>query len=486
MLKPLLRLLGIALAVLVAVLLYNTFRTKAWPVQPSDNNPLPLPDSALLHLSRAVQLPTVSFGESLSIDTTAFDNFDRFIGQAYPLVHQHLSKTAINRYNYVFEWRGQNAALPPIILMGHYDVVPVEGASLKEWTVPPFSGLITDSCVWGRGAVDDKCGVIAILEATEDLLRKGFRPQRSIYICLGHDEEILGHSAEMTVQYLAQQGVHAEMVLDEGGEITEEKFKEFNRPLAVIGVAEKGYASFELTVQKAGGHSMMPEKETAIDILTAALQRLRSQSPPAQLTPPVKEFLHRISASSDNFLHRMAGSNTWLLDGAIKGIISAKPEGAAMIHTTIVPTILEAGVKDNIIPAIAKAVVNTRILPGETAASVEAYIRTTIHDDRVQIKKISRYGSDPSPATDINSSAFKRVERAIYKTIPRVLPAPYLMIGGTDSRYFRRISDGVVNFLPMTDSRGYHGINERLPVRDLQRSINFIRTVIEDSTREFR
>ncbi len=430
--------------------------------------------------------PTVSFGESLSIDTAAFDAFGAFIGQAYPLVSRQLSKTAINKYNYVFEWKGQNLALPPIILMGHYDVVPVETASLNEWTAPPFSGLVTDSCIWGRGTVDDKCGVISTLEATEDLLRKGFTPQRTIYICLGHDEEILGHSAEMTAQWLKQKGVHAEMVLDEGGEVSETKFKEFKRPIAVIGVAEKGYATFELTVQKRGGHSMMPEKETAIDILTTALHTLRTQSTPARLTPPVQELLHRISSSSDNFFHRMAGSNDWLLERPIESIISSSPEGYAMIHTTIVPTILEAGMKDNIIPDIAKAVVNTRILPGETAQTVEDYIRRTLHDDRIQIKKVSRYGSDPSPTTDFNSPAFKRVESAVYKTVPGVLPTPFLGTGGTDSRFFRRVSNGVVNFLPMTDSKGFHSINERLPLRDFQRSINFIRTIIEESNREFR
>jgi carboxypeptidase PM20D1 len=176
----------------------------------------------------------------------------------------------------------------------------------------------------------------------------------------------------------------------------------------------------------------------------------------------------------------------WLFEGTVKGILSAQPEGSAIIHTTIVPTILESGVKDNVIPSMARAIVNCRILPGESSATVEAYIRAAITDDRVKIRQAGRFGSEASSVTSTESPAFKRVESAVYRTVPAVIPAPYLMIGGTDSRYYRRISDGVVNFLPRTDSKGFHGVNERLPLRDLQRGIQFMMTIIEESNKEFK
>jgi carboxypeptidase PM20D1 len=485
MIRRILSVLGIALLLLVAVVLFNTFRAKPWPVTATSVTSIPLPDSAIQHMSRAIQIPTISIAEKAPIDTVAFNAFGSFLEQAYPLIHQHLSKTMINQFSFVFEWKGQNAALPPFVLMGHYDVVPVEANVINQWKVAPFSGALMDSCIWGRGATDDKLGVISILEATEAMLRRNFTPQRTIYLCFGHDEELRGRSAAAVVDYLAQKQVRPEMVLDEGGEITEAEIKEIDRPVAIIGVAEKGYASFELSVQKEGGHSSIPARETAIDILTAALYKLRNTNPPARLTPPVTAFLHRISSSSDNFLHRMAGANMWLFEGLTKRIMSARPEGYAMIHTTIVPVIIESGVKENIIPATAKATVNTRILPGETAQTVEDYIRNTIDDKRVVIKKNSKSNSEPSSVTSISSPAFKRVESAINKIIPRVITTPYLSVGGTDSRHYRRLSDGVVNFFPMTDSKGFHGINERLPLRDLQRSIQFIMTIIEDSNRSF-
>ena len=486
MIKKIAGLLGIALLLLLIVLLFNTFRAKSWPDSHAFGREYPVSDSAVRHLSEAVQIATVSYSDTAAIDTAAFNAFDTFLHRAYPLVQRYLERTRIHQFNYIYEWKGKNASLAPMVLMGHYDVVPVETAVMDKWTVPPFSGKITDSCVWGRGSVDDKNGVISVLEAAEALLRKGFVPERTIYLCFGHDEEVSGQSAAAEVQWFADHHIKPDMVLDEGGEITATKIPEIKRPVAVIAVAEKGYASYELSVQKEGGHSSMPAKETAIDILAAALYRLREKTPPARVTEPVKEFLRRVSANSDNFVHRMAGSNAWLFGGLSERIISAKPEGAAMIHTTIVPTILQSGVKDNVIPSQATAIVNSRILPGETAVTVEKYIRDVIGDDRVQVKQVGRFGSDPSPSTSISSPAFKRVETAVEENIPHVIPTPYLNIGATDSRYFRRISDGVVNFLPTTDSKGYHGINERLPITDFQRSIRFMTTIIEESGKEVK
>ncbi|MFL5773594.1 MAG: M20/M25/M40 family metallo-hydrolase [Flavisolibacter sp.] len=485
MVRKILFTIAILVLALLAVLLFNTFRNKPWPDQQPDPVLYSLPDSALKHLSEAVQIQTVSFSDSSSIDTASFNAFGKFISRAYPHIEQKLERTTLRTFSYVFEWKGTDTTKPPVILMGHYDVVPVEQNALSLWKVLPFSGKITDSCVWGRGSVDDKSGVISILEAVESMLAEGFVPERSIFLCFGHDEEISGRGAASIADYLEKRNVRPEMVLDEGGEVTEEKIKDVPRPIAAIGVSEKGYASFELRVQKEGGHSSKPERETSIDILAAALYRLRSESLPARITPPVKEFLKRIGSSSHNFPNRLASANMWLFEGKVKKLLSAAPEGNAMIHTTFVPTILSSGTKDNLIPSIATAIINCRILPGENAATVENDIRNMIDDKRVSIRKVGQFNSDPSPATEVTSPAFKRIESAVYKTIPHVIPAPYLMIGATDSRHYRRISNGVVNFLPMTDSKGYHGINERLPVKSFQRSIHFMRTIIRESSQDF-
>lgn len=486
MVKKAFRWLTLVVALLIVLLLVNAYRVKPWPSVTAPITLAPLPDSAIRHMSEAIQIPTVTISDSSALDTMAFTRFGHFLQQAYPLVHQQLSRTVVRQFSYIYEWKGQRAELAPIVLMAHYDVVPVEATGVSQWKMPPFSGAITDSCIWGRGAIDDKNGMVAILEAAETLLREGYKPRRTIYLCFGHDEEVRGPSAVAVVDYLQQERhIRPEMVLDEGGAISEKKTKELGRPLAVIGVAEKGHVSFELTIEKEGGHSSMPAKESAIDILNTALYRLKNDPPPARLTLPVQEFLGRIAGSSDNIGHRLAAGNLWLFGGAVTSILSDQPEGYAMTHTTIVPTVLDAGVKDNIIPSTARAILNCRILPGETIKSTEDLIRSTIQDDRVQIRAVSRFSSEPSSITSTGSPAFQRLVSAVSQTVTGVLPAPYLDIGGTDSRWYRRISDGVVNFFPITDAKGAHGIDERLPIVDLQRGIHMMRILITESGREF-
>jgi len=402
-----------------------------------------------------------------------------------PAAFRTFSRTIIKNYSYVFEWKGTDTSLQPIILMGHYDVVPVEPSAVKLWTVAPFGGEVKDSIIWGRGAVDDKAAVISILESTEQLLKKGFKPIRTILLCFGHNEESTGTGAIAIVDYLQQRHIRADMVIDEGGEITTGKMKDVQRPIAMIGVGEKGYVTFELAVQKPGGHSSKPDKETAIDILTKALYKLRLVQTPVKLTEPLKEYFLRVSGSSGNFLNKMALSNLWLFKSSVQHTLSRSPEGDAMQRTTIVPTILESGIRENVIPTNATAIVNCRIVTGETTSETKVFIKNAIDDDRVTITIKGDFNTEPSPLTDVQSPAFKRMEQAVYQTVDNAIPVPYVMLGASDSRNYRVISNGVINFTPLMNSKGFHGIDERLPIKDFQRSINFFTSIIKESSLPF-
>lgn len=436
-------------------------------------------------MRNAIRIATVSPEDTTRIDSVHFNQFRVFLEQSYPLIHQQLNRTIIKDYSYVYEWKGTDTSLLPIILMGHYDVVPVEPSAVKLWTVKPFGGELKDSVIWGRGAVDDKAAVISILEATENLLKKEFKPVRTFLLCFGHNEESTGTGAIAIVDYLQKRHIRADMVIDEGGEINTGKIKDVQRPIAMIGVAEKGYVTFELAVQKPGGHSSKPDKETAIDILVKALYKLRTVQMPVTLTEPLKEYFHRISGSSDNFFNKMALNNLWLFKSTVQNTLGGSPEGDAMQRTTIVPTILESGIRENVIPTNAKAIVNSRILTGETTREVKEFIKNTIDDNRVTITIKGDFNTEPSPLTDLNSPAFKRMEEAVYQTLDDVIPVPYVMLGASDSRNYRAISNGVINFTPLINSKGFHGIDERLPVKDFQRSINFFASIIKESGKPF-
>ncbi|HWK06493.1 MAG TPA: M20/M25/M40 family metallo-hydrolase [Puia sp.] len=469
----------VLLLLLAGIVLFNAFGVKPWPSTKAA--PLaPLPDSALSHMSEAIRIPTVS-PEGNQIDSAPFLAYRSFMQRSYPLLHQHLVRTSHENYSYAYTWKGTDSSLSPIILVAHYDVVPVEASAVRLWTAQPFGGEIKDSAIWGRGAIDDKASMISILEAAESLLQQGFTPRRTILLCFGHNEESSGSGAKAIVAWLQQQRLRAELVIDEGGEITTNRFKDVKRPIAMIGVGEKGYVTFDLTVEKPGGHSSKPDAETSIDILAKALVKLRSVPTPRHITPPIKELLLRISGSSDNTVNKIMLNNLWLFEGRVKSQLAAEPDSRAMISTTIVPTIIESGVRENVVPSNAKAIVNSRILPGETYQEVEAFVRHAIGDDRVKIRIAGDFANDPSATTDAGGIAFKKVEQAASAVMDDIIPAPFIMLGATDSRAYRAISDGVINFCPLTDSKGFHGIDERLPIKDFQRAISFYKILIKDS-----
>ncbi|MEI6152431.1 MAG: M20/M25/M40 family metallo-hydrolase, partial [Chitinophagia bacterium] len=248
-----------------------------------------------------------------------------------------------------------------------------------------------------------------------------------------------------------------------------------------IGVGEKGYVTLILTAQKAGGHSSIPGQTTVIDILSKGLYKLRENQMPAKIIPPIKAYLERVSGYTDNFWKKMMLSNMWLFEKQVINNLSEAPSTNALVRTTIVPTIVNSGVRDNVIPTFATAYVNSRILPGETQKDVYNYVEKAINDTNIKITYYHNYSTLPSPTTDINSKSFKRVEQVINAIVDDVIVAPMLMVGATDSRNYREISDGVINFTPITNARGYHGIDERLLVTDFQKCINFYTLLIQGS-----
>jgi carboxypeptidase PM20D1 len=470
-----------AVLLLTSVVLFNTFRFSAGDQDAAAVQAVEIGkyDTAAIHLSQALQIKTVSFGDTLPIDTAEFLKFRAFMETTYPLMHAHLEKQSFNLFSYVFKWKGKDTVAKPYVLMAHTDVVPVEAVAESKWTYPSFSGKIEKDTIWGRGAVDDKSSAIAIMEAVEALLRDGFVPERTVYLAFGHDEEISGkRGANVFSKWFKEQKISPALVVDEGGMIDTQRFKDLGKPVAVIGTGEKGYTNIDLTVEIPGGHSSQPLPETAIDILNKAIANVRKEQMPAMITPPVQELLSRTSIGS--FTTRMAMANLWLFKGAVVGKMEENKQTNAMVHTTLVPTIVKAGIKDNVIPTIAKATFNSRILPGQTSDDVLNFVKQAVNDERVQVTKQTISLIEPSPITPTEHPAFKQLSAIVQKTAPNALISPYLLIGASDSRYFRGFSDAVLNFTPMQDAKGFHGIDERIGISDLNRMISFYKLLLQE------
>jgi carboxypeptidase PM20D1 len=471
--KKILLLIVVILLLLVGLIAFKTITAPNLQSK-IKSNPVPALDSnALLHFQQAISYQTISFGDAKEWDSVPFINFRSFLETTYTLVHQKLEREIVNKYSYVYKWKGKNTALNPFILMAHQDVVPIEESTIKQWTCQPFEGIIKDGFIWGRGTTDDKINLISILESTEKLLKENYQPERTVYFVFGHDEEIGGKNGAVKIAELfKQRNIKADMIIDEGGILTKEKVPGLSKPVALIGTSEKGYMSLELSVNKKGGHSSQPENETAIDILLKAIVRLRVNPFEARFVESTQDLMKYLGPEM-KFPNNMAFANPWLFKPLIIKNYSESGTGNAMIRTTAVPTIIHTGIKDNVVPTLATAIVNFRLLPGDSSTFIENKVRELINDKRVIIKHYDENISEASPTTPVSSIAFKRVDSIIKKSYADILSSPFLLIGATDSRHFSKVSENIIKFSPMMDPIGFHGIDERVSLESYQHSLWF-------------
>lgn len=440
-------------------------------------------------LGLAVQYKTVSYNDPEKFDGNAFTGLHRLFQTLYPQVHNQLEREIINDYSLLYTWEGQNPDLKPIMLISHLDVVPADTGGDSGWTYPPFSGEVAEGYVWGRGTLDIKNGVVGILEAVEYLLKQGFQPERTVYLGFGHDEEVGGaHGAVAIAERLESRGVEIGSLLDEGGNVMLGFLPGVEQPVGVVGISEKGYLSLRLTVEVQGGHSSMPEQETAIGILSRAIALLEADKIPSHLE--VVEFLMGYLGSALPFYQRMLFANTWLFGGILKTQLEKSNVMNASIRTTTAPTIFNAGVKDNVLPSKAEAVVNFRILPGDDLRSVYEMVLERIGDERVKVKPFEGEtleggsGWDPSPVADTESAYFLRTSHLIRAVFQGSLAAPYLVLGGTDARHYAPVTDNAFRFTPVeidkAELKGVHGVNERLSIENCEKMVGFYIAYIQE------
>jgi carboxypeptidase PM20D1 len=461
-------LLSAALVVLGAVVLLRAWR--AGRPLPSRNAGLVEPvdgDAAARHLAEAIRFATISHEDPSQDDAAVRAQLAAWLQASYPRVHATLAREAIGG-GLLYSWKGRDSSLAPVLFAAHMDVVPVEPGT--KWAHAPFAGEIADGFVWGRGALDDKGSLVGLMEACEALLARGFVPERTILFAFGADEEVGGRDASAISAQLGARGVHLDWALDEGMMVTDGIVRELPTLVAPLGIGEKGYASFELTVQLEGGHASMPPREGAVSVLAASLSRIVAAPMPARLDGVIRLQLDALAGYMP-FGRRVALANLWLFAPLVKRIAAAQPAMNAGLRTTLAPTVLQAGEKDNVLPSKARAVVNARIIPGETVAEVREHLRTAIHDSRVSIATIERGAHDPPPLSPVESRGYSRIETAIGRAFPRAVIVPALVLGATDGRHYRGISDGVYRLAPFVlapdDLARLHGVDERVKVADL-------------------
>jgi carboxypeptidase PM20D1 len=368
------------------------------------------------------------------------------LAETFPALHRapFIRRTGVDFWDasipsVLFEWPGQDPNLPGILLMSHFDVVDIEPSTRSKWTHKPFSGQIDGKFLWGRGTLDCKHGVMAILEAIDRHAADGFQPERTIYVALGHDEELGGQDGNKKMaEWLRSRGVKLHMVLDEGGCIFTE-FPGLDRPAALIGVAEKGMLNVQLSVEVSPtevGHASMPPPQTAISILASAIHRVQASPFPARIDGGLQDTLRFLGPEMPSFARRLAMANLWLSGPFVNSQLAGKPSSNALLRTTVAPTLIDGGIQVNVLPQHATASLNPRLLPGNSIEGALDYIRDNIDDARVDVTALP-FGKAASPMSSIQSPAFGQPHRTIREVYPDVVVAPFVLVGSTNASHYK-------------------------------------------------
>jgi carboxypeptidase PM20D1 len=434
-------------------------------------------DPAVAKLQALVRIPSVSDRDPDRVDTAAFDRLLAELEQQFPLLHAHLDLTRVGSHGLLFHWPGASDARP-VVLMAHLDVVPVDESA--PWQHPPFSAEIHDGAIWGRGTLDDKGCAAAICEAVERLLTDDHVPAQDVWLSFGCDEEVSGTAAEQAVDALVRRDVRPWFVLDEGGAVALDAFPGVHRPVAAIGVAEKGTTSVELRVEGRGGHASTPARNAPTVKLARAITRIDRHPMPARVPETTVELMQRLSPHLPRPLRPVMARADRVRPLLTRALTLAGPEAAAMARSTFAVTTLEGSKALNVIATTATAGVNIRVLPGDTVDDVLAHLHHVIGDDDVRVTVVERGEASPTSPTD---DAFDLLTSVITEHFADAVPVPYVQTGATDSRHFTRICDRVYRFAPfrMTKAQrqAVHSYDEHLDVASFLAGIDWYRRLIE-------
>lgn len=450
---------------------------------PEVQNNIPLREGYSDRLAESVTHKTISQHPKM-LDTAAFDAFGKFLRANFPLTFSQLQVDTFSSHTYLLHWQGNAPAPHQYLFLAHQDVVPADPKTANSWKHPPFSGHSEDSLIYGRGTLDDKSSVLALLEGIENLLTHGFQPNNDLFFCFGQDEEIGGrHGAYHVATSLRRRGIRFNAILDEGGIISTGSVPGLEDvPVALIGTAEKGYMSVEITFEEPGGHSSMPNNNTAITQASLFIQSLQNGLFPPTFSPPLQGFITHLAPEMP-YAYKILFAALPVSQPLITKVYQKSNTGRALTNNTAVATMMSAGIKDNVIPGSSRVICNTRILPG---TRIEDILNAYDNLAKPFGGTVTQYGHDATPATATSSTQspeFIALGQCVTELYPNALISPYLTIGGTDSKHFTDLSDQIYRFLPITlsptDLPRIHGVNERIGQNQYAKMISWYTKVLQ-------
>lgn len=445
--------------------------------------PVGVPTTVAERLSALIRFPTVSPvgpGPHRSQTAATFAQLRKALEAFYPRVFADAHVEELSRAGILLRIVGASDARP-IVLMAHQDVAPVSPRwKAQGWEYPPFSGVIADGFVHGRGALDDKSALVVMLEAVEALLVEGWLPPMDVYLFVGADAESRGDCASETENLLRSRGVTPHFVLDEGGAVTTGAFPGVAREVAVVGVSEKGVVTLELSAESPGGHTAIPPVRSAAGRLAKAIVALEAHPFPGALHDIEVEILTTLAPHVSGPLRGVFGAARFLRPVLVRLLPRLGAEMAAAVRTTVAVTMLEGSTAANVLATKATAIVNMWVAVDWTVGEAVRHVRDIVGPS-IAVHVLEQ--SEPSPVSPTgDDERWLAVKGAVAAAYPEAVTVPYIMLASSDARHLARVAPAVYRFAPLrmsVDQRaGLHGPNEKVDIESLERGVVFYRALL--------
>lgn len=464
------------IGLLLLLVLAAVIRTLMMPAKTSDWKPAEdrkREQEYAEKLAEMIRFETVSFKGQ--IQREKFLEFHKILERLFPLVHANLEKTEIDG-SLLYCWKGKHSDRP-VVLMGHQDVVPAEG----KWEHEPFSGDIEDGRIWGRGSADTKCSVMSFFQAAEELLKEGYVPEQDVYLSSSNTEEVGGDGCPKIVRELKKRGVRPYLVNDEGGSIVTEPMAGLKGNYAMIGVLEKGQGNLKIIARSNGGHSSYPPKNSPIVRLSKFVADLSAHSPMKSVMNRQAQEMFTEMAPYGPFWMRLLFGNLWLFKPLLEILMpSISAQAAALLHTTVAPTMQSGSDGCNVLPQEATLILNLRYIPHQNMEESNAAVKKIAEKYGLEVEVLDAYPA--CEPVDAHSDAFRLVEEVIGEVFPKLPVIPYVMTGGTDARFYQEICSACIRFSPVVygpaQMKGMHGLNEYLDTYSLPGAVDYYKTLI--------
>ena len=365
-----------------------------------------------------------------------------------------------DRGNLVVRYRGRDTGQQPILLVAHLDVVAADPA---DWELDPFTLHEQDGYFIGRGTRDDKDDAAIFIANLVRMKDEGFQPERDIIVALTADEEAGSFNGVRWLLENHRDLIDAEYAINEGGDGVLRDGRHISNN---VQATEKIYLDYELTITNPGGHSSRPREDNAIYELATALKRIEAHVFPVGLNETTRAYFERSAVLVDEELGAaMRGVTQTPMDPAAVAYLSKEPVYNALLRTTCVATMVDAGHAENALPQRATAIINCRMIPTETAASVRQTLTTVMGNPDIQIRDL--WPEIPSPPSPLTDDIMRPIEDVTQQYWPGIAVVPTMSTGSTDAIYLRNAGIPVYGvsgtFYDILENTA-HGLNERVLV----------------------